>query len=102
MRYRGAAIALAMLALAGCTQDLPTIRWAKPGASYDAFVEVRDTCAQYARTEQQPFYLGGARYAGRPDAVDSGLFFSCMTTHGWRQDPEGFVAPAGDAFPLSP
>ncbi|MGH6888286.1 MAG: hypothetical protein ACREHF_03670 [Rhizomicrobium sp.] len=102
MRYLGAALALAMLSLAGCAEDVPTVRWAKPGAGSDAFAQDREACATYARAQQQPFYLGGARYAGRPDALDSGLFFSCMTERGWHRDPNGFAAPPGETSPLSP
>jgi hypothetical protein len=102
MRKVGAALALAMLSLSACAEDVPTVRWSQPGASYDAFVQDRDACAKYTRAAEQPFYLGGAPFGGRPDAVDSGLFVPCMTAHGWHEDPKGYAAPPGDTFPLSP
>lgn len=102
MRLVLAALALAALALAGCAHTLPTVRWAKPGAGYDAFTADRAACVDYTRAGQQPFYLAGAHFGGRPDALDSGLFFSCMAARGWRKDPRGFAAPPDDAFPLSP
>jgi hypothetical protein len=93
---------LAAFALAGCADDVPAVHWSKPGATYDQFVQDRDACASEAREESQPFMLGGARYAGRSDAVDSGLFFPCMAARGYRQDPRGFAPPLSDSFPLSP
>lgn len=94
--------ALAALALAGCAEDVPTVRWSKPGATFDQFTQDRAACASQAREQSQPFYVGGARYAGRSDAVDSGLFFPCMSARGYRQDPNGFAAPPDDAFALFP
>lgn len=102
MRIRSAAVALAVVALSGCAEHVPAVRWSKPGATYDQFVQDRQACASQAREESQPFMAGGARYAGRSDAVDSGLFFPCMASRGYRQDPKGFAAPAGEEFPLSP
>jgi len=100
MRISAVVFAFAALMLAACTEDVPTVKWSKPGASYDQFVQDRDTCVSQAREESQPFYVGGARYAGRPDALDSGLFLPCMAARGYRQDPQGFAAP--DTIPLSP
>jgi hypothetical protein len=102
MQISGVALALAALALAGCAEDLPTVKWSKPGATYDEFVTDREACAKQAREQSEPFYFAGQRYAGRPDAVDSGQFFPCMTQRGYRQDPNGFAAPPDDKFPLSP
>ncbi|HEX4159981.1 MAG TPA: hypothetical protein VHY79_16070 [Rhizomicrobium sp.] len=64
-------LALAALALAGCAEDVPSVKWSKPGATYDAFVADREACASQAREQSEPFYVGGQRYAGRSDAVDS-------------------------------
>ncbi|HEY3777320.1 MAG TPA: hypothetical protein VGL35_04630 [Rhizomicrobium sp.] len=102
MRNAGVAFALAVLALAGCAENVPTVRWSKPAASYDEFVQDRAACASTAREESQPFYLGGTRYAGRPDAVESGLFVPCMAARGWHEDPKGFAAPPDDRFALWP
>ena len=52
--------------------------------------------------QSQPFYVGGARYAGRSDAIDRGLFFPCMAARGYRQDPKGFAPPSDDFFALAP
>jgi hypothetical protein len=95
-------MALAALSLAACAEDLPNVKWSKPGATYDEFVADRKACAKQAREEAQPFFVAGQRYAGRSDAVDSGRFFPCMTALGYRQDPAGFAAPPDDVFPLSP
>jgi hypothetical protein len=102
MRIAGVVLAFAALALSGCANDLPDVRWSKPGVTYDQFVQDRDDCATQAREQSQPFYVAGQRHAGRSDAVDSGLFFPCMTSRGYRQDPSGFAAPSDKAFPLSP
>ena len=102
MRIAGVVLAFATLALCGCADDLPSVKWSKPGASYDAFVKDRQDCAGQARAQSQPFYVAGQRHAGRSDAVDSGLFFPCMAARGWRQDPNGYAAPPDDAFALSP
>jgi hypothetical protein len=100
MRIAAIVLALAALALAGCAEDVPTVKWSKPGATYDEFMQDRGACVGQAREESRPFYVGGQRYAGRPDALDSGLFFPCMAARGYRQDPNGFAAP--DIIPLSP
>lgn len=103
MRITGIAWASAALLLAGCAgEDLPSVKWSKSGATYEQFVQDREACATQAREQSQPFYVAGQRYAGRPDAVDSGLFLPCMTDRGYHQDPKGFAAPSDDIFPLSP
>jgi hypothetical protein len=102
MRKSGVVLAVAALALAGCAEDLPMVKWSKPGSTYDAFVADRKACAAEARERSEPFFVAGQHYAGRKDAVDSGLFFPCMTARGYRQDPNGFAAPRDDWFPLSP
>jgi hypothetical protein len=102
MRNAGVVLALAVLALGGCAEDLPTVRWSKPAASHDEFVQDRADCARYAREQAQPFYLGGNRYAGRPDAVESALFVPCMAQRGWHEDPKGYAAPPDDTFALWP
>ena len=102
MRIQAVILALAALTLAGCAEDVPTIRWSKPDTSYDQFVQDRAACADEAREQSRPFYVGGERHAGRSDAVDSGIFFPCMADRGYRQDPKGFAAPPDDVFPLSP
>ena len=102
MRLSGIVLALAALVLAGCAEDVPTVKWSKPGATFDEFVADRKACAAEARGHSEPFFVAGQRYAGRKDAVDSGLFFPCMTARGYRQDSKGFVAPSDDWFPLSP
>ncbi|HEY3637758.1 MAG TPA: hypothetical protein VGK90_06365 [Rhizomicrobium sp.] len=90
------------LALAGCAEDLPSVKWSKPGATYDQFVQDRAACVAEERQQSRPFYVGGARYAGRPDALDSGIFIPCMTSRGYHEDPKGYAAPSGDFWPLSP
>jgi len=96
-------LAVIVLLLAGCAEeDVASVRWSQPGATYDQFVQDRDACANQARERSQPFFVAGQRYAGRSDAVDSGLFFPCMAARGWRQDPKGFAPPPGEEFALSP
>jgi hypothetical protein len=101
MRIPGV-VFVAAIVLAGCAEDLPSVRWSKPGATYEQFVQDRKDCAAQAREQSEPFYIGGDRHAGRGDAVDSGLFFPCMAARGYRQDPKGFAPPPDDIFPLSP
>ena len=102
MRFSGVVFAVAALALVSCAEDLPSVKWSKPDATYDQFVHDREACATETREHSQTFYVAGQRYGGRSDAVDSGLFFSCMNARGYRQDPKGFAAPPDSAFPLSP
>jgi hypothetical protein len=102
MRFSGVVFAVTALALAGCAEDLPAVKWSKPDTSYDQFVQDRAACVSQTREESQPFFVAGQRYAGRSDALDSGLFFSCMNASGYRQDPKGFAAPPDSVFALSP
>jgi len=92
----------AVLVLAGCAEDVPTVRWSKPGATYDQFVADRAACVSEAREESQSFLLGGARYGGRKDALDAGRFVPCMIARGYARDPNGYAAPPGDELPLTP
>ena len=92
----------AAVALLGCAEDVPTMKWSKPGASYEQFVEDRTACVQQTQEQSRPFYLGGNRYGGRKNALDSGIFLPCMHGHGYVVDPNGYAAPPGDELPLSP
>ncbi len=94
--------AFAALALAGCAEDVPTVKWSNPDATYDQFLQDRAACVSEVREQSRPFYVGGAHYGGRSDALDSGIFFPCMAERGYRQDPKGFAAPSDDALALFP
>jgi hypothetical protein len=102
MRFSGVIFAVAALALSSCAEDVPSIKWSRPGTNYDQFVQDRGDCASETREHSQPFYVAGQRYGGRTDALDSGLFFSCMNARGYRQDPKGFAPPPDSAFALTP
>ncbi len=102
MRTSSVVLMIAGLALAGCADELPSVRWSRPGATYDQFVQDRAACVTEARAESEPFILGGARYAGKRDVLDSSVFVPCMAARGYRQDPQGFAAPPGDELPLAP
>lgn len=102
MRISSIILAATALALASCAENLPTVKWSKSDSTYDQFVLDHAACVTETREHSEPFYVAGQRYAGRSDALDSGLFFSCMNTRGYRQDPKGFEAPPEDRFPLSP
>jgi hypothetical protein len=102
MRISVIMFAAAALALTGCAEDVPTVKWSKPDTGYDQFVQDRAACVAETRERSQPFYVAGQRYAGRSDALDSGLFISCMTARGYDEDSRGFAAPRSDAFPLFP
>jgi hypothetical protein len=90
------------LALAGCAEDAPTMKWSKPGATYEQFVADRAACVAQSAAQSSTFYLGGVRYRGNSNVLDAGVFLPCMHDHGYAQDPRGYAAPPGDEIPLSP
>jgi len=92
----------AALMLAACAEDVPTMTWSKPGATYDEFVADRAACVAQSKADSRTYYVGGVRYRGNPDALDSGIFLPCMHDHGYSVDPKGFAAPPGEEIPLSP
>ena len=92
----------AVLALAACAEDVPTLKWSKPGATYDQFVADRAVCVQRSRAASRTYYIGGVRYHGNPDVLDAGVFLPCMNEFGYSRDPKGYAAPSGDEIPLGP
>jgi len=99
---RGIVLLGVVLALAGCAEDVPTMKWSRPGATYEQFVAERAACVEQSRAQSQSFYLGGSRYGGKKDVLDSGSFLPCMRERGYAPDPNGYAAPPGDELPLSP
>jgi hypothetical protein len=102
---RRVGILFAVLMLAGCVDyGIPTVRWSKPGGTYDEFVADRAACVEKTRRESRPFILGGQQYGEttRGLVLDSSRFIPCMTAHGYSRDPKGFAAPPGDELPLAP
>jgi len=93
------------IALAGCAADRPVVRWSRPGATYDQFVQDRAACVEETRANSQPFFIGGSRFGssrGADAALDTGLFAPCMNSRGYAVDPKGYAAPPGDEIPLGP
>ena len=90
------------LALAACAEDLPAMRWSKPGATYDQFVADRAVCVERSRDASKSYYLAGVRYRGNPNVLDAGVFLPCMNELGYSRDPKGYAAPPGDELPVSP
>lgn len=90
------------LALAACAEDVPTVRWAKPGATYDQFVADRAVCVARSQAASATYYVGGVRYNGNPNVLDAGVFLPCMNALGYSRDPKGYSAPPGDEIPLGP
>ena len=102
---RRVSIFFAVLVLAGCVDyGVPTVRWAKPGATYDQFVADREACVEQTREETRPFMLSGQRYGETTNGLvlDSSRFIPCMNARGYSRDPKGFAAPPGDELPLAP
>jgi hypothetical protein len=95
-------VVLAAVVLSACADDVPVVKWSKPGASYDQFVLDRTACVKETRENSRPFILGGQRYGGSAYALDGGLFQSCMTERGYARDQNGYAAPSGDEIPLGP
>ena len=92
----------AFVALAACAEDVPTMKWSKPGASYEEFVAERSACVQQSQAQSGTYFIGGVRYSGKKDVLDSGVFLPCMRDHGYTPDPKGYAAPPGDELPLAP
>ncbi|HEX3430126.1 MAG TPA: hypothetical protein VHT03_04500 [Rhizomicrobium sp.] len=93
---------VAAFALAACAEDVPTMKWSKPGATYDEFVADRAACVQLSKAQSKTYYVGGVRYTGNRNALDSGAFLPCMHDRGYAPDPKGYAAPPGEEMPLSP
>jgi hypothetical protein len=101
MRYLlPAALAVALLALAGCAKPdaPPTIYgWAKPVASYDGYLKDRFDCILAARTQVSGGFVNayGGVSASRQQ-ISSSVFDPCMSARGWhRDDANGFKPPPG-------
>ena len=92
----------AALMLAACAEDVPTMTWLKPGATYEQFVADRAVCVERSRAASKTYYIGGQRYNGNPDVLDAGVFLPCMNELGYSRDPKGYAAPPGDEIPLGP
>jgi hypothetical protein len=90
------------VAVASCAEDVPTMRWAKPGASYEEFVADREACVQQSKAQSGTYYIGGVRYRGNPHVLDPGVFLPCMHARGYAADPKGYAAPPGEEIPLGP
>jgi hypothetical protein len=99
---RGVAALAAALVLAACAEDVPTMKWSKPGTSYEEFVADRTACVQQSKEQSTTYYLGGVRYSGKPNVLDAGVFLPCMHERGYAPDPKGYAAPPGDELPLGP
>ena len=100
--FRGVWLLGVALALAACAEDVPTMKWSKPGATYEEFVADRAACVQESQAQSKTYYLGGVRYSGKKNVLDSGVFLPCMNEHGYAPDPKGYAAPPGEEMPLSP
>ena len=92
----------AALTLAACAEDVPTVKWSKPGATYDQFVADRTACVAQSRAASKTYYIAGVRHNGKPNVLDAGVFIPCMHDHGYSPDPSGYAAPRGDEMPMSP
>jgi hypothetical protein len=92
----------AALVLAACVEDVPTMKWSKPGATYEQFVADRAACVTQSRAASKTYYIAGVRYSGKPNVLDAGIFLPCMQDHGYSADPKGYTAPSGDEMPMSP
>jgi hypothetical protein len=88
--------------LAACAEDVPTMKWSKPGGTYEEFVADRQACVEESQAQAKTFYLNGVRYSGKRDVLDSGTFLPCMHEHGYSPDPNGYAAPPGEEMPLAP
>lgn len=92
----------AMLTLAACAEDVPTMKWLKPGATYEQFVADRAVCVARSQAASKTYFIGGVRYNGNPNVLDAGVFVPCMNELGYSPDPKGYAAPPGDEIPLGP
>jgi hypothetical protein len=98
--------ALAVLALAVCTDVLsgcttrpppPLTRFAKAGATQDAFMKDRYACIQQAQQTRSVASINqgrGGAYTGV--VISRGVFMSCMGARRYAFDPNGpLAAPPG-------
>jgi hypothetical protein len=99
---RGVFVLPALFALAACTDDLPTMKWSKPGVTYGEFVADRRICVQESRAQSKTYYLNGVRMSGNPDVLDPGVFLPCMHAHGYSPGATGYAAPPGEEMPVGP
>lgn len=99
---RAALLLGTVLLLAGCAEDVPTMKWSKPGATYEQFVADRAVCVTRSEAASRTYYVGGVRHNGNPDVLDAGVFLPCMNSLGYSSDPKGYAAPPGDEIPLGP
>lgn len=87
--------------LAGCATPSPmdneVMRWAKPGATFEQYMQERYVCAQEASRQRASGQANayGAASQSRP-TISLSLFRACMGAKGWRQSPEGYRPPPGD------
>lgn len=99
MRSRIVALVICVSVVASaCATEPPTevMRWRKPDATYDQFMKQRYTCAQEASRTKSDGVVNqyGGRTATR-SVVSLSLFQACMGASGWREQRDGFSAPAG-------
>jgi hypothetical protein len=95
-------VLLAVLVLAACADDVPVVKWSRPGATYEQFVADRGACVDQTRESSKPYFIGGVHYGNRTDMLNTDQFQKCMTRHGFTRDPKGYAAPPGDEVPLGP
>lgn len=79
------------LLLTGC---MTVLSWSKPGATNEQFLQDRYVCVRDARGEAGGFFVSRGTGGGEVSPVVSrDVFVACMASRGWKQDPNGFMAP---------
>ncbi len=101
IRFGGVVACSAFGLVAACAtpepMDTQVMRWAKPGAGYDQYMQERYVCAQEASRQRSSGQANayGASSQSRP-TVSLSLFRACMGAKGWRQRPDGYSPPPDD------
>jgi hypothetical protein len=102
MRKGSALVVFASILLAACADDVPVVKWSRPGATYEQFVADRAACVDQTRESSEPYFIGGVHYGNRTDMLNTDQFLKCMARRGYARDPKGYAAPPGDEVPLGP
>lgn len=94
-RFTIVAISVALTACAA--PPSPTVmKLAKPGATYQEFLQDRYACITDARTNVSSAFVTpdvGAAQSGQ--VINRSIYLPCMAARGYTMDPNGFAPPVG-------
>jgi hypothetical protein len=98
-----AAISLAVAACTTAPPQYPTFKYAKPGGTYQEYLEARHDCLLEARKQTtRTAYVGNLGAGVSDQQISGGVLVACLSARGWLQDPNGFGPPPGGAILVGP